>query len=292
MDQRSPLSQGALVRQYIIDKRIGEGASCLVYEAHYLDSGNHRKESILKECYPYKAGITRVGNKIIWSDPAEQDNALSRFDTAYEVAAKIQNTAGAKSVSVYSLDKFEENGTKYVATIPNGNSYDKNESEDIADILRTALALTNAVDLYHKAGYLHLDIKPSNFIATEDQTGKGKNIMLFDVDTVVSLEDVQNGNLRSISYSKEFAAPEQKMQQTKKLCPATDLYAVGAVLFERIMKRPVECFDSGLFATWDYDSRFDAKRINPKVKRLLTEVFHKTLAANVKGVISRRVNWQ
>ena len=282
MDQRTPLSQGALVRQYIIDKRIGEGASCLVYEAHYLDSGNHRKESILKECYPYKAGITRVGNKIIWSDPAEQDNALSRFDTAYEVAAKIQNTAGAKSVSVYSLDKFEENGTKYVATIPNGNSYDKNESEDIADILRTALALTNAVDLYHKAGYLHLDIKPSNFIATEDQTGKGKNIVLFDVDTVVSLEDVQNGNLRSISYSKEFAAPEQKMQQTKKLCPATDLYAVGAVLFERIMKRPVECFDSGLFATWDYDSRFDAKRINPKVKRLLTEVFHKTLAANVK----------
>lgn len=282
MDFRMPLSQGTSVRKFIIDKRIGDGVSCLVYEAHYHDSGNHRKEIILKECYPYNAGITRVGNKIIWSDPAEKDEAFVRFNNAYEVAAKIQNTAGAQSVSVYSLDQFEENGTRYVATIPNGNSYDKNESDDIADILRTALALTNAVGLYHKAGYLHLDIKPSNFIATEDQTGKGKNIVLFDVDTVVSLEDVQNGNLRSISYSKEFAAPEQKMQQIKEICPATDLFAIGAVLFERIMNRPVECFDSGLFAAWDYDSRFEVKKVNPKVKRLLTEVFHKTLAANVK----------
>ena len=282
MDQRTPLSQGAFVRQYIIDKRIGDGASCLVYEAHYLDSGNHRKEIILKECYPYNAGITRVGSKMIWSDPAEQDNAFSRFDTAYEAAAKIQNSAGAKSVSVYSLDKFEENGTQYVATIPNGNSYDKNKSEDIADIIRTALALTNAVGLYHKAGYLHLDIKPSNFIATEDQTGKGKNIVLFDVDTVAAQDDIQSGNLRSVSYSKEFAAPEQKMQQIKKLCPATDLFAVGAVLFERIMNRSVECFDSDLFAAWEYDERFDAKKVNPKAKRLLTEIFHKTLAANVK----------
>ena len=282
MDQRTPLSQGASVRHYIIDKRIGDGASCLVYEAHYLDSGNHRKEIILKECYPYNAGITRVGNMMIWSDPTKKREAFYRFKNAYEVAAKIQNTEGAQSVSVYSLDRFAENGTQYVATIPNGNSYDKNESEDIADILRTALALTNAVGLYHKAGYLHLDIKPSNFIASEDQTGKGKNIILFDVDTVVSQEDVRNGNLRSISYSKEFAAPEQKMQQIKKISPATDLFAVGAVLFERMMNRPVKCFDSGLFATWEYDSRFDVKKVNPKVKRLLTEVFHKTLAANVK----------
>ena len=223
MDQRTPLSQGASVRHYIIDKRIGDGASCLVYEAHYLDSGNHRKEIILKECYPYNAGITRVGNMMIWSDPTKKREAFYRFKNAYEVAAKIQNTEGAQSVSVYSLDRFAENGTQYVATIPNGNSYDKNESEDIADILRTALALTNAVGLYHKAGYLHLDIKPSNFIASEDQTGKGKNIILFDVDTVVSQEDVRNGNLRSISYSKEFAAPEQKMQQIKKISPATML---------------------------------------------------------------------
>ena len=282
MEQRNPLSQGTQVNRFVIDRVIGYGASCLVYEAHYLDSGNHRKEIILKECYPYNSGTTRIGSKIVWSSLEEQEKAFQRFNNAYEIAAKIQNEAGAQSVSVYSLDKFEENGTQYVATIPNGNSYDKTKNDDIADIIRTALALTNAVGLYHKAGYLHLDIKPSNFIATEDQTGKGKNIVLFDVDTVVARDDIQSGNLRGVSYSKEFAAPEQKMQQIKKMCPATDLFAVGAVLFERVINRPVDSTDSTLFATWEYDERFDAKKVNPKAKRLLTEIFHKTLAANVK----------
>lgn len=219
MEQRNPLSQGTQVNRFVIDRVIGYGASCLVYEAHYLGSGNHRKEIILKECYPYNSSTTRIGSKIVWSSSEEQEKAFWRFNNAYEIAAKIQNEAGAQSVSVYSLDKFEENGTQYVATIPNGTSYDKNESKDITDIIRTALALTNAIGFYHKAGYLHLDIKPSNFIATEDQTGKGKNIVLFDVDTVVSQNDIQEGNLRSVSYSKECAAPEQKMQQIKKLCP-------------------------------------------------------------------------
>ena len=282
MEHRNPLSQGTQVNRFVIDRVIGYGASCLVYEAHYLDSGNHRKEIILKECYPYNSGATRIGSKIVWSSSEGRDKAFQRFNNAYEIAAKIQNEAGAHSVSVYSLDKFEENGTQYVATIPNGNSYDKTKTDDIADIIRTALALTNAVGLYHKAGYLHLDIKPSNFIAAEDQTGKGKNIVLFDVDTVVARDNIQSGNLRSVSYSKEFAAPEQKMQQIKKLCPATDLYAVGTVLFERVMNRSADSSDSTLFATWKYDERFDAKKVNPKVKRLLTEIFHKTLAANVK----------
>ena len=282
MEQRIALTQGSNVKQYIIDDVIGFGASCLVYRAHFLDNANHQKDVILKECYPYNAGTTRIGNKIIWSNTEERDTAFQRFHHAYDVASEIQNTANAKSVSAYSLEILNENGTQYVITIPNGDSYDKTKSNDIADIVRTALALTNAVGLYHKAGYLHLDIKPSNFIATADQTGQGKNIVLFDVDSVVSIGDIQNGKLRGVSYSKEYAAPEQKQQKVKSLCPATDLFSVGAVLFERIMNRRPDCTDSCMFAEWEFDSRFDIKNVKPKAKRLLTEIFHKTLSANIK----------
>ena len=282
MEQRIALTQGSNVKQYIIDDIIGYGASCLVYKAHFLDNSNHKKDVVLKECYPYNTGTTRIGNKIIWSNTEERDTAFQRFHHAYDVASEIQNTANTKSVSAYSLETLDENGTQYVITIPNGDSYDKTKSNDIADIVRTALALTNAVGLYHKAGYLHLDIKPSNFIATADQTGQGKNIVLFDVDSVVSIGDIQNGKLRGVSYSKEYAAPEQKQQKVKSLCPATDLFSVGAVLFERIMNRRPDCTDSCMFAEWEFDSRFDIKNVKPKAKRLLTEIFHKTLSANIK----------
>lgn len=282
MEQRIALTQGTNVKQYIIDNIIGFGASCLAYKAHFLDNANHQKEVILKECYPYNAGTTRIGNKIIWSNTEERDTAFQRFCHAYDVASEIQNIANAKSVSAYSLETLVENGTQYVITIPNGDSYDKTKTDDIADIVRTALALTNAVGLYHKAGYLHLDIKPSNFIATSDQTGQGKNIVLFDVDSVVSIGDIQNGKLHGVSYSKEYAAPEQKQQKVKSLCPATDLFSVGAVLFERIMNRRPDCTDSCMFAEWEFDSRFDIKNVKPKAKHLLTEIFHKTLSANIK----------
>ena len=59
MEQRNPLSQGTQVNRFVIDRVIGYGASCLVYEAHYLDSGNHRKEIILKECYGQTAKLTK-----------------------------------------------------------------------------------------------------------------------------------------------------------------------------------------------------------------------------------------
>ena len=37
-----------------------------------------------------------------------------------------------------------------------------------------------------------------------------------------------------------------------------------------------------MFAEWEFDSRFDIKNVKPKAKRLLTEIFHKTLSANIK----------
>ena len=104
MEHRNPLSQGTQVNRFVIDRVIGYGASCLVYEAHYLDSGNHRKEIILKECYPYNSGTTRIGSKIVWSSSEEQDKAFQRFNNAYEIAAKIQNEAGAQVISILFIN--------------------------------------------------------------------------------------------------------------------------------------------------------------------------------------------
>ena len=210
-------------------------------------------------------------------------SAFERMHRSYDLASEMQDSDVTRSASVYTLDRISGNGTQYIIMIPqHGHSYDKEKSTDIADIIRTVLALCNAVGLYHQAGYLHLDIKPSNFIATSDHTGKGKNIALFDLDTLVALDDLQNTSVAGVSYTKEWAAPEQKQMQIAKFCPATDLFAIGAVLFERIMNRMPTNADLSPFATWEFDDRFNVKKVNPKAKRLLTDIFHKTLAANVK----------
>lgn len=284
--KRIPLPIGAMAgidNKYTTDAIIGLGANCIVYDAHYLDSLGNKKPVKLKECYPIAANVTRNKNVLIWKDGSEKESAYARFEQSYQIASQMQNSDTTRSTAVYSLDLFEYNNTKYVAMIPeNGISYDKDTSENIEDIIRTALALTNTVGRYHQIGYLHLDVKPSNFIATADHTGKGKNIALFDFDTLIPIDNITDKLIHSVSYSKGWAAPEQMQQQIGKLCPATDLFSIGAVLFERVMRRQVENSDMSPFAEWEYDNRFDVKSVNPKVKRLLTDIFHKTLASNVK----------
>lgn len=59
--------------------------------------------------------------------------------------------------------------------------------------------------------------------------------MLFDMDSVTSMDDIKNENVRCVPYSKGWAAPEQMQGQIAKLCPATDIFSIGAVLFQNYL---------------------------------------------------------
>ena len=285
--KRIPLKKGENVKSkynYIIDGVLGSGATCIVYDAHFEDSHGHKKAVKLKECYPYGVGIERLSNNnLVWPKEDEKASARAKFESSYNILSDMQNEESVKDVAVYTLDMFEANETQYIATIPTvGDSYDKCSNDDIVDIVTTCLALTNAVSKLHKQGHLHMDIKPENFIAYDDQTKKGKNVALFDMDTFLSFDEIKNGTVRCVSYSEDWAAPEVKSRRFNKLCAATDIFSIGVVLFERIMKHMPDCLDSASYAEWDFDERFAPDKVNPKVKRLISDIFHKTLSASIK----------
>lgn len=222
-------------------------------------------------------------SNLVWQKEDEKDSVMAKFKSSYDILSRMQNDETVKDVAVYTLDMFKANKTQYIATIPTvGESYDKCSNDDIVDIVTTCLALTNAVSKLHKQNHLHMDIKPENFIAYDDQTKKGKNVALFDMDTFLSFDEIKNGTVRCVSYSEEWAAPEVKSRRFKLLCPATDIFSIGVVFFERIMKRMPNCLDSVSYATWDFDERLTPDKVNPKVKRLISDIFHKTISASVK----------
>lgn len=284
--KRVPLSKNEKIKsyqEYIIKDVLGTGASCIVYDAYFVDSMGNYKEVKIKECYPYSCPIERVGNALAWKDEESKVSTINKFESSYAILSQMQNKNQIKESSVYTLDIFECNNTKYIATIPTvGQTYDKCRNEDVLDIIKTILALTNAVGNFHKIGYLHMDIKPENFIVSDDNTRNGKNVALFDLDTLISLDDIKEGKIKGVSYSRNWAAPEVESKKFHALCPATDIYSIGAVLFERIMHRLPDCMDSVSYASWDFDERFSARNMNPKVKRMLSDVFHKTLCSSIK----------
>lgn len=276
---RIPLKEGEIIQlgcyNYTISKVIGDGATCIVYSAYYFDSQNHAHKVNIKECYPHNADITRKGQALHWESQEEQETKLAAFRVAY---AKLMETQNG-NFTVHAFDLFESNNTLYIVMDANvGDTFDKDESETLADILKTIRLLTYVVGTYHDNGYLHLDIKPGNFLVYPRPS---EHIVLFDMDTVTPIEEIRQGNINAFSYSDRWAAPEQKQGQFSKLCPATDLFAIGAVLFERIMGRPVTAADMGVFSEWKFDGELFGG-VNPKIKRLLSNIFKKTLSANIK----------
>lgn len=276
--QRIALPPGAVIqlnsREYTISELIGDGATCMVYSAYYADTAGFRHQVNLKECYPYSASIIREQQNLHWQSCDEKEQSLSAFMRAYEKLMTWQNNSTVKA-----FDLCAANHTLYIVMdADNGQSFDKDRGSSLHELLQTTLALTKTVQQYHQNGYLHLDIKPNNFLTIPETR---ELVILFDLDSVVAMEDIRSGKVQCISYSDGWAAPEQKQGNLTKLSVATDLFAIGAILFEKVMGRQVAPEDMSIFADWDFGNElFD--EVNPKIKRILRTIFRKTLAANIK----------
>ncbi len=261
-------------KEYIVDSVIGSGATCIVYSAHYIDKVGITHNIRLKECYPYNTAVTRVNNEIIWESESEKKQVLSSFIVGYEKLMK--NQMGNYSVNAFDL--VNANGTYYILMDYNeGTTFDKEKCVTIYDVLYTIKLLAYVVGEYHKNGYLHLDIKPENFLVYPRPS---EHIILFDMDSITAIEDIRKGKVKSVSYSMKWAAPEQAQRKLSKICPATDIFSIGAVLFYKIMGRNVSNEDIGIFSEWNFEQPLFEK-VNPKLKLHLSKIFKKTLAVNI-----------
>lgn len=276
--KRTPLKAGTKIsstgREYIIDTVIGSGATCIVYSGHYIDNAGMSHDIRVKECYPYNSLVERKGEELIWNTEVDKEYSVRTFSEAYEKLMKNQ----MGNFTVNAFDLINANKTLYIIMdSSDGITFDKENSVSIYDILYTIKLLAYVVGEYHKKGYLHLDIKPENFLVFPRPS---EHIILFDMDSITSISDIKERKVKGISYSAHWAAPEQIQGKYNKLCPATDIFSIGAVLFNKVMGRNITGEDSGLFAEWDFEQPI-FKRTNPKVKLYLNKIFKNTLAANI-----------
>src|SRR5262245_227487 len=96
---------------------------------------------------------------------------------------------------------------------------------DAAELVRT-LAL--AVEHAHEHGVLHRDLKPGNILLDADGTPK-----VSDFGLARLIED-GSGVTQSLDLmgTPAYMAPEQAGGRTKEFGPATDVYGLGAILYE------------------------------------------------------------
>lgn len=269
----------------VIEKEIGRGGSCIVYEASRVTETGDVSLYRVKEFYPYKPDIKRGDDNTLTASSKDaqlfrigKERFLSDFSRTNELFYSGANYSSMTN----QLDVFSLNGTYYVlSAYSSEKTLSAYQPESLKECVTLVKQVAFVLENIHKHGYLYLDTKPDNILITD---GYQKQIQLFDFDSLFSLSrinkdgDPQRGNER-LSYSKGFAPFELQTSKVKCLGPHTDVYGVGALLFYLLFGHTPAATDCEQDAVFDYEKlRYDYSECDDRLFDSLNSFFHKALA--------------
>ena len=264
----------------ILDTK-GRGASCVVYLA---ENCTNKRIVLIKELYPINLGIFRdkENNLIVPNSFCEHFKFYKhKLCEAYKLQLEFHNSDETGNYTSDAETMVEAYSTLYV--IMNkvvGSSYDKVVPENITDVLEVCKSVATVIGFYHKKGYLHLDIKPDNIYVLKETN---QIINLFDFDTVKLKSDLENGNY--IANSNEIAAPEISKAEIdeftgkylQEVDERADIYAIGHILFEKVMERDAKSSDIILGKKFNLEKTKLLKNSSPQLREKIQEIFQHTV---------------
>jgi tetratricopeptide (TPR) repeat protein len=111
-----------------------------------------------------------------------------------------------------------------------------------ADAARLVEEIARAVAHFHRAGVLHLDLKPSNILLEgEPETGwqhVTPKVADFGIARLRNDTGAMTASLDGPLGTPAYMAPEQASADRASLGPAADIYALGAILYHSLTGRP------------------------------------------------------
>lgn len=195
---------------------LGEGGMGVVYLAERAGLGGRVALKILRDA---------------WLSPARRE----RFTNEQRTLAQLDHPAIARLYDAGTLpDGTPWFAMEYVEGLPL-DEYCRRRSASLAERLRLIQAVAEAVQFAHANAVIHRDLKPSNILVKDDGS-----VRLLDfgiakhLDPTEGAADQTRTGLRMMTPA--YAAPEQL--RGERVGTYTDVYALGAVLYEVLAGRP------------------------------------------------------
>lgn len=253
-----------LAGKYRIDRMLGAGGMCLVYEAEHV----HLKQS--------------VALKILKPELARDATAVARFAQEARAAAQLRSANVAR---VHDVDR-----------LPDGQPYITMEllvGHDLGTELqrRYALPVELAVDYVrqaasgiseaHALGIVHRDLKPENLFLTElGETTERRLLKILDFGIAKNVHDGERKLTApdAVFGTVDYMSPEQ-IRSASSVDHRTDIWSLGVILFELLTGRTPYAGDArSVIAQIVSDPVVPPSRLVPTLPPGLVAVVMKTLA--------------
>ncbi|HUO08304.1 MAG TPA: protein kinase [Phycisphaerae bacterium] len=200
---------------YEVQEVLGRGGIGIVYKAWHLQLNRP------------------VALKMLLSGNYAGAHELERFHREAEAIAALQHP---NIVQVYDIG--EHDGIAYftMELVGGGNLARKLAGAPLPARKAAALLKTlgEAIHAAHQEGIIHRDLKPANVLLTTDGTPKITDFGLayrMTRDPGLTQAGVPLG-------TPSYMSPEQAMGRMDAIAPATDIYSLGAILYELLTGRP------------------------------------------------------
>jgi eukaryotic-like serine/threonine-protein kinase len=210
----SPSTPLPKVPGYEIIGLLGRGGMGVVYKARHL---------ALKR---------NVALKMILVGGHADDDTRHRFRAEAEAVARLQHP---NIVQVHEVG--EHDGLPYAALeyVEGGTFAQKLLGGPLPprDAARVVETLARAMQLAHSRNIVHRDLKPANVLL--DAGGSPK---VTDFGLARQLDDISQTQTGAVIGTPSYISPEQADGNNNYVGPATDVYALGAILYECLSGRP------------------------------------------------------
>jgi serine/threonine-protein kinase len=216
--QRFAARLPSLAPNYEVLAEIGRGGMGVVYRARQV-------------------GLNRlVALKMLRAAESASSELLSRFRVEAEAVARLHHP---QIVQIY--DYGEHDGLPYLALelIEHGTLAARLDgtpwpAHKAAGLVET---LARSVEFAHDHGVIHRDLKPANILLA---SADGSDVKIADFGLARVFRDIPSVHTQSgaLLGTPSYMSPEQAAGRAQQIGPATDVYALGAILYELLTGHP------------------------------------------------------
>lgn len=241
---------------YVVLEELGRGGMGVVYKARQISLDR------------------LVALKMIRSAAIADSNQLARFNTEAAALAQLQHP---NIVQVFEIGQHQDMPYLSMEFVAGATLASAIEAQPLSPVQSASMVekLAKAMFSAHQRGVLHRDLKPSNVLIASDGEPK---ITDFGLAKRVG-SDSQLTVDHTVMGTPSYMPPEQALGRIAEIGPRSDVYALGAILYELLTGRPpfrgampLETIQKVI-----HDEPAAPRSINPRVPRDLETICLKCL---------------